>query len=76
MLNKSSLRFLFARNKQSNKKYSSVKSFSSLLMTNNEINDLTYPSTSGGSTSLPTSPYKKVLMRKFHESNFQVSVLF
>lgn len=81
MLNKSSLRYLLATNKKSNKKFSSVKNFSSLLMSNeNNGLDLGTPSTSidsgsrsTRSVSAPTSPYKTAITRKFHETNFQVS---
>lgn len=75
MLNKSSIRCLLASNKKT-KKISSVKNFSSLLM-QNDNNDLATPSTSASNTrnrsvSAPTSPYKTIIARKFHESNFQV----
>uniref|UniRef100_A0A336KGA3 CSON001692 protein n=1 Tax=Culicoides sonorensis TaxID=179676 RepID=A0A336KGA3_CULSO len=84
MLNKSSLRYLLATNKKSSKKFSSVKNFSSLLMTTNDNNsspDLASPSTSKGnscnsmagrSVSAPTSPYKTIIKRQFHETNYQV----
>uniref|UniRef100_A0A336K6N4 CSON001692 protein n=1 Tax=Culicoides sonorensis TaxID=179676 RepID=A0A336K6N4_CULSO len=83
MLNKSSLRYLLATNKKSSKKFSSVKNFSSLLMTTNDNNsspDLASPSTSKGnscnsmagrSVSAPTSPYKTIIKRQFHETNYQ-----